>query len=234
MIAFIPARYGSKRLPGKNIMMLKGHPLIAYTIAAARDTGIFDGIYCSSDSPTILEIAESYGALPILRPEEYATDRSPDSEWIHHALGTVPWTDSFAILRPTSPFRTASTIARAFNQFSTTHPRRNMKALEPVTQHPHKMWVVKDKNSALPFTGIYNHLLPTQSLPTVYVQNACIEMRWNDNRDILDEYTNVRFANIIPFFTVGYEGVDINDSRDWAYVEWLIRNCLAELPTINY
>lgn len=229
IIALVPARSGSRRLPNKNIRIIGSHPLIAYSIAAAQSSNIFSGIYCSSDSDEILAIAHYYGASTIKRPPEYATDTSPDADWIRHALGklylqgTDP--DCFMILRPTSPFRTADTITRAWDQFKNTYPRLNVKAVEPATQHPGKMWIVRE-NVALPAMGSYDHLLPTQTLSPVIVQNACLEIRWNTEQA-------ERFINIRPFYTDGWEGTDINDMKDWVYAEWLIRQGKAALPEVN-
>ena len=109
-VAFIPARAGSERVPGKNVRALAGHPLIAYSIAAARESGLFDAIVVSTDSEEIAEVARRYGAeVPVLRPAEIATATSPDIEWVRHmldALGREGRTfEIFSLLRPTSPFR---------------------------------------------------------------------------------------------------------------------------------
>src|SRR5687768_6175754 len=115
VVALIPARAGSKRLANKNIRLLAGHPVIAYTIAAARESGIFDAIIVSTDSAEYAEIARHYGAeVPFLRPAPMAGDLSPDIEWIEHALGELREHgrefDCFSLLRPTSPFRRSETI----------------------------------------------------------------------------------------------------------------------------
>ncbi|HEY3183251.1 MAG TPA: acylneuraminate cytidylyltransferase family protein, partial [Gaiellaceae bacterium] len=109
-VALVPARAGSQRVPGKNVLPLAGHPLIAYTIAAARESGVFAAVVVSTDSDEIAEIARRYGAdVPGLRPAELATSTSPDIEWVLHVMSNRS-EDLFAILRPTSPFRSAATI----------------------------------------------------------------------------------------------------------------------------
>ena len=83
IVALIPARSGSKRVPDKNIRPLAGHPLIAYTIAAALGSGIFSDVIVSTDSEHYAEIVKYYGAeVPFLRPAELAGDQSPDIEWL--------------------------------------------------------------------------------------------------------------------------------------------------------
>ena len=86
-VALIPARQGSKRVPGKNIRLLKGHPMLAYTLAPAIQSGVFDAVIVSTDSEEIAAIARHYGAeVPFLRPDVFATDTSPDSEWVDYTL----------------------------------------------------------------------------------------------------------------------------------------------------
>jgi CMP-N-acetylneuraminic acid synthetase len=232
IIALIPARGGSKRLPGKNIKPLAGHPLIAYTIQAAMDSGIFDGIYCSSDSEEIGRIAEYYGSKWIERPKRYASYRSPDREWIRHALKNIIMdnepTDSFVILRPTSPFRTRDTIIRARNEYRYS---RWMKAVETVKQHPSKMWNMTYSEYgeliATPLCEGDKHLLPMQSLDTVYIQNGCIEIR---QARTVRGYPPPFYQ---PFLTEGYEGFDINTIEDWILAEALIERGLAKLPEVT-
>ena len=116
VLALIPARAGSQRVPRKNIRLLQGHPLLAYTIAAARRAGAFTRVVVSTDSEEIAEIARAYGAeVPWLRPAEFAGSLSRDIEWVTHALDSlVPETlaGAFALLRPTSPLRTPASVCR--------------------------------------------------------------------------------------------------------------------------
>ena len=87
IIALIPARSGSKRVPDKNIHLLAGHPLIAYTILAAKQSGIFSSMVVSTDSEEYASIAKKYGAeVPFLRPAEISNDLSLDIEWLEFTL----------------------------------------------------------------------------------------------------------------------------------------------------
>ena len=87
IVALIPARAGSKRVPDKNIRPLAGHPLIAYTVSAALSSGIFADVIVSTDSEHYAEIVKYYGAeVPFLRPETLAGDQSPDIEWLAYTL----------------------------------------------------------------------------------------------------------------------------------------------------
>ena len=134
-VAFIPARQGSKRVPGKNVRPLRGHPMLAYTITAALESGVFDAVIVSTDSEEIGAIARHYGAeVTFLRPTELAGDASPDIEWLEYTLGELKrrgrtW-DCFSLLRPTSPFRTADTIRRAWARFTTQDRVDSLRAIE--------------------------------------------------------------------------------------------------------
>ena len=144
IIALIPARSGSERIPEKNIKRLGPHPLIAYTISAAKESELFDDIVVSTDSKTYAKIAEYYGASsPFLRPSEISGSKSPDKEWVSYTLDKLEKDmkckyEYFSILRPTSPFRTAETIKRAWNQFSKDKNSESIWAIELIKQHPGK------------------------------------------------------------------------------------------------
>lgn len=239
-IALIPARAGSKRVAHKNIARLAGHPLIAYTICAARASGVFDQVVVSTDSEEYAAIAQHYGATtPFLRPAEFAGDKSPDIEWIQHALrfcgenGKVP--DAFALLRPTSPCRKPDTIRRAWAQFTRQEGVDSLRAVELCAQHPGKMWIVRDERmhplmpmSPEGFTPY--HSTQYAALPKVYTQNASLEIAWS--RVALEEGT-IAGEVLTPFLTEGDEGLDVNSPRDWRLLEMMVEDGSATLPAID-
>ncbi|OGF99477.1 acylneuraminate cytidylyltransferase [Candidatus Gottesmanbacteria bacterium RBG_13_37_7] len=240
IIALIPARSGSKRIPNKNIKKLCGHPLIAYTIQVALDAKIFSRVIISTDSNKISKIAQYYGAeIPFLRPKEYAIDFSPDIDWINDTLNKLKIRnetyDCFSILRPTSPFRTAVTIRTAWNQFISDGKADSLRAVEKCSQHPAKMWKING-NRMVPIminpdnktTPWYSS--PYQVLPGIYSQNASLEIAWS--KLVLEEET-ISGKEILPFITKGFEGYDINNEKDWIYAEYLIRQNKVTLPEIN-
>jgi CMP-N,N'-diacetyllegionaminic acid synthase len=117
-IAIIPARGGSKGIPGKNIIDLCGKPLIAWTIDHAVQTPELDAVYVSSDSDEILSVAKQYGAIPIKRPSDIAGDTAPSESAIQHALSVIPGPVGLAVmLQPTSPLRKPDDLSRAIRQF---------------------------------------------------------------------------------------------------------------------
>ncbi|OYR74025.1 N-acylneuraminate cytidylyltransferase [Halorubrum sp. E3] len=122
VLGLIPARGGSKGIPGKNIRELAGAPLIAHSIQAARDATAIDSVVVSTDDEEIVEVAESHGArVPFIRPSELATDEAPTAPVISHALETLhdmgEAYDAFVLLQPTSPLRTATHIDEAYSLY---------------------------------------------------------------------------------------------------------------------
>ena len=239
IVALIPARAGSKRVPNKNVRPLAGHPLIAYTIAAALQSEIFSAVVVSTDSEQYADIVRYYGAeVPFLRPLEFAGDLSPDIEWVEYTLkrlrdeGRVY--DCFSILRPTSPFRQAEAIRRAWQEFLAEEGVDSLRAVEKCKQHPGKMWIVCGKRMVplLPLSPPEQpwHSSQYQSLPEVYVQNASLEIAWTQ---VVFEERTIAGNVLMPFFTQDYEGFDVNDPYDWKYAEDLVRNGQACLPSIS-
>jgi N-acylneuraminate cytidylyltransferase len=238
-IALVPARAGSKRVPDKNVAALAGHPLLAYTIAAARASGVFDAVVASTDSERYAMIARHYGAeVPALRPEAIAGDTSPDVEWVEHMLDTLAAAgrtfDAFSILRPTSPFRQAATIQRAWAAFTEDPGADSLRAVEKCEQHPGKMWI-KRGNRLLPLLPFGPeerpwHSCQYPSLPLVYVQNASLEFAWSRT---LRASGTIAGVNIVPFVTEGFEGFDVNQRYDWHLAELLVARGEARLPPID-
>lgn len=239
IIALIPARSGSKRISDKNIRLLQGHPLIAYTIASALQSRIFANVIVSTDSKRYAAIAEHYGAeVPFLRPVEYSGDKSPDIEWIAHTLKKLKdnntCSDCFCILRPTNPFRSSDTIKRAWMEFLSDRSIHSLRAVELCAQHPGKMWIVAGNrmHPLIPLgpEDLPWHSQPYHSLPEVYVQNASLEICWS--RIVFDTKTIAGTA-IRPFFTKNYEGFDLNFERDWRIAEDLISQGHVRLPMVK-
>jgi CMP-N,N'-diacetyllegionaminic acid synthase len=238
-VAFIPARSGSKRLPHKNIRQLSGHPLLAYSIRSAIDSGVFDAVICATDDERYADIARHYGAeVPMLRPTDISEDKSPDIDWVEWMLKALKIQgrrfDAFSILRPTSPFRKTGTIQRAWAQFVAAQGIDSLRAVEKCKQHPGKMWVVNGDRMVplmplLP-AGQPWHSSQYAALPPVYVQNASLEIAWT--RVVFDGRTIA--GNVLaPFFTTDEEGLDVNEEFDWWKAERLLQVGSATLPVVN-
>jgi CMP-N,N'-diacetyllegionaminic acid synthase len=239
VIALIPARSGSQRVSNKNVRSLGDHPLLAYTIAAALDSGIFTRIVVSTDSEAYAGLAKHYGAeVPFLRPVELATSTSPDIEWVRFTLERIAKGgcsyDCFSILRPTSPFRRSETIRRAWAAFCAEEGVDSLRAVERVTQHPGKMWIVRG-NRMLPLLALSPanqpwHSTQMAALPEVFVQNASLEIAWSH---VVSNGLNIAGVSVMPFFTDEVEGFDINNEYDWEYAQIMVAKGRVTLPPVE-
>lgn len=238
-VAFIPARSGSKRVPNKNILPLGEHPMLAYSIRAAIDSGVFAAVICATDSESYADIARHYGAeVPFLRSPEISGDKSPDIEWVVWMLQKLKETgrefEVFSILRPTSPFRLPETIRRAWSLFIEDPRAESLRAIEKCKQHPGKMWVIRGTRM-LPLMPFSNGATPWHSsqyaaLPEIYAQDASLEIAWSR---VALEQNSIAGEAIIPFVSQGLEGFDINDPEDWWMAERLLATQAAVLPPIS-
>jgi CMP-N,N'-diacetyllegionaminic acid synthase len=232
-VALIPARGGSKRAPGKNTRLLAGHPLIAYTIAAALGSEVFDSVIVCTDDAAAARVATDLGVSVCDR--DPVPDYQADIVWVRDVLGCIV-TNAFAILRPTSPFRTAETIKRAHKQFIHDEAH-SLRAVEPAKQHPGKMWFIPGPGypmspaiDARRPDGTPWHSSPTQTLPKFYVQNASLEMAWSY---VVDSFGTISGKKVAPFFTEGLEGFDINTEEDWQEAADIAENVPWRLPEIH-
>jgi CMP-N,N'-diacetyllegionaminic acid synthase len=236
VVALIPARAGSERVPGKNIRPLAGHPLIAYAIATAREAGIFQRIVCSTDSTEIADVARRYGAeIPFLRPTAYATATSPDIEWITYTLERLEeHYDLFAIVRATNPFRGPDVFQRGLPQLLATPEADSIRAVERVKQHPGKMWIVEGRTMRplldQSHLDVAWHAGQYQALPEVYVQNSALEIAWS--RVVFATGTREGHT-VAPFFTTGHEGFNVDDEEDWERARALVKTGVASLPHVE-
>jgi N-acylneuraminate cytidylyltransferase len=233
MVALIPARAGSKRVPGKNIRPLAGHPLIAYTIAAAKGSGVFgDRVWVCSDDAAVLRLARSFGVCDVRRNE--SLDSEADIEWVRHVLDGSRL-EAFAILRPTSPFRTAETVRRAFVQFKRQEVH-SIRAVQPAKEHPGKQWFIE--NGCLKPVLDWRHVdtkqpwhsMPTQTLAPAFTQNSSLEMAWTY---AVRSFGTISGTKIAPFYTRGPEGLAIDTEDDWTMVYQLAERRPELLPKVT-
>ncbi len=237
-VAFVPARSGSERVPQKNVRPLAGHPLLAYAIATALESGVFGRVVVSTDSEEIAEVARWYGAeVPFLRPAEYATATSPDIEWLRFTLAELDESyDLFAIIRATNPFRGPDVVRRGLDQLLATPEADSIRAVERVKQHPGKMWILaEDERTMSPLLDqshldVAWHAGQYQALPEVYVQNSALEIAWTR---VVSETGSREGRTLAPFFTQGLEGFNVDDEEDWERAERLVASGAATLPAVG-
>ena len=176
-LAIIPARGGSKGIPRKNIVLVGGNPLIAWTIQAAKKSKYIDRIVVSSDDDEILKTSVKFGVEPIKRPAELATDTALPEPVIHHALNYLKKTayvpDILVYLQPTSPLRTHRDIDQAFDIFFKTRATAAISVIE--IDKKYLKAFVPDNRGFL--KGAVNNKFPfmnRQLLPNIYLPNGAI------------------------------------------------------------
>lgn len=225
ILALIPARGGSKRLPGKNIRLLGRKPLIVWSIDVAKDMPNICDILVSTDNPSIKAISTDAGALvPWLRPADLATDEASSVDVALHALdwyeaefGAV---DGLLLLQPTSPFRTRETVHKGIEMFS----KNTQRAVIGVSQsHAHPMWTFKlDGDQLLPYLENHGAGLRSQDLPEAYVVNGCFYLISPNvlraKKTFLDETAR---PLIIDSFK---EEIDIDTEKDWERAESILNS----------
>jgi CMP-N,N'-diacetyllegionaminic acid synthase len=223
VLAVIPARGGSKRLPNKNILDLAGKPLIAWTIEAAKKSKYIDTLIVSTDSQKIAKVCEKYGAkVPFMRPKELATDTANSIDVILHAIDFYKKLglnyEYIILLQPTSPLRTAEDIDDAFESFG-----EDTKAVVSVceTEHP-PLWsnTLPEDLSMKDFIRLKIKNKRSQDLPTYYRLNGAIYIAdveyMKINNGFIGEKTK---AFIMP----QERSVDIDSMVDFYFTEYLIK-----------
>lgn len=223
MLAVIPARGGSKGVPGKNIKMLAGKPLIAYTIEAAIDSGIFSKVIVSTDSRAIADIAIAYGAeVPFLRPDAISGDMTSSDDVILHALSYFSHQsahfDLVCKLQPTSPFRTALHLRQAYQLFQL----KQADFLVSVCECEHSpLWsgTIGEDLRLDNFISEEAKRACRQTLPAYYRLNGAIYMGkvkcFMDNKSFLGK-------NSIAYIMSQQESVDIDSPLDFLIAEAIL------------
>lgn len=235
IIGLIPARAGSVRIRDKNIKPLAGKPLLIWSIISAVKSGIFNKIIVSSDSQYYLDLVSRSNPLVclFLRSPDYATGHSPDIEWVREVLEAYEVNGDYAILRPTSPFRSAEMIQKAHVSWLKFRDRADsLRAVQPVSRHPGKMWVRRGDYvfPIMPWEvdGQPWHSNQQPKLPKVYEQNASLEI--SKSEIALKPSGTISGELVIPYFTDGFEGFDLNTMEDWLFAEMLVEKGIAKLP----
>ena len=180
VIAIIPARGGSKGVYKKNIKLVKGKPLIAYTIEVAKKSELINEIFVSTDDKEIAETCNKYGVEVIPRPEDLAQDDTPDLPVFKHAILYLEKkgieTELVVNLRPTAPLRTVKDIDSAIKTMFNTKAD-SVRSFCDVNEHPY--WMFKIINGrAIPF--IPEHSISKyprrQLLPILYILNGAVDV----------------------------------------------------------
>ena len=232
-VALIPARGGSKGVPGKNIKLLGGYPLIAFSIVAAKLAKTIDRVIVSTDSDEIAAISRQYGAeVPFIRPAKFATDSSPDSDFVRHALewfqqneGMMP--DLLVHLRPTTPLRDPKIIDEAVSSLIAMKDATSLRSAHPASESPFK-WFRKDTQ------GYFRPLVDgisvvdangaRQKFETIYVPDGYVDVL---RTSYVSTAPDIHGQKIQAFVSPVCCEVDTVD--DFEYLEYEFRRTPSEL-----
>ncbi|HAT7770228.1 TPA: acylneuraminate cytidylyltransferase family protein [Legionella pneumophila] len=221
ILAIIPARGGSKRLPRKNILNLRGKPLLVHTILAARHCDLITDVVVSTEDDLISNVAFGAGAKVIDRPLELAGDTISNEHVIKHVIKTFSETSYFpdyiVLLQPTSPLRTAFHLKQCLEQYLASEMKSVISVCK-VEHHPGKCIRIKD-NQALPYTCLDDVERRTQDLEEVYRQNGAIyALKTTDFLEQLKFYQ----SPCLPYVMSMEDSIDVDNKLDLQFCEFLL------------
>ena len=229
LIAIIPARSGSKTLRDKNINLLSGHPLIAYSIAVAKLSKKIDRIIVSTNCQDYATIAKKYGAeVPFIRPKEFSTDKATDKDFLVHAMnwlkkheGRVP--EYWVHLRPTTPLRTIEVVDNAVDKILQNGTATSLRSGHKAPESPLK-WFFKDK---IYFKGLkegVDNNLPKEAFEQVYVPNGFV--------DVVKTSYVMNSKDIHGDKMIGFESpisTEVDSAEEFEYIQYQLDKNGSEL-----
>ncbi|HYW31075.1 MAG TPA: acylneuraminate cytidylyltransferase [Gemmatimonas sp.] len=224
-LALIPARGGSKSIPRKNIRAFRGHALIAWSIAAARESASVDRIVVTTDDEEIRDVAIACGAdAPFLRPAELAQDDTTDLPVVQHAIHWLQQHEGFdpaliVQLRPTSPIRPRGLVDAAVARLCAEPSGHSLRAVTEAGQNPYKMWRMREEflEPLMAHHSIEPYNLPRQALPSTYWQTGHIDVM---RRATVDE-GSLSGLSIVPLRVEPRFAADLDTEDQWEHAEWL-------------
>jgi CMP-N-acetylneuraminic acid synthetase len=179
VLGIIPARGGSKGIPHKNLQLLNGKPLIAYSIEAAQHSKQITRLVVSTDDPEIAQVSRAYNVdVPFLRPQSLASDTAGQVEVVEHALRAVEELDQttyevIVLLQPTSPLRSYQDIDNALSLLNEDNVDAITSFVLVEQGHPYYMYTIKNER-AVPLLEIPQGITRRQQFPAIYLRNGAI------------------------------------------------------------
>lgn len=221
VLAIIPARGGSKSVPRKNIKMVDGLPLIAWTINEAKKSEYIDRLIVSTDDKEIADVASRYGCeVPFLRPAELAQDHTPGIDPVLHALEMIPGYDYVILLQPTSPLRKAVDIDGCLEK-CIQEKAKSCVSVTLADKSPYWMYAMTEKDVLKPVIDQKSTFTRRQDTPDVYTLNGAVYVAETDWLQTTRSFLGPK--------TVGYlmpkeRSVDVDTPLDILIVETIVKN----------
>lgn len=221
VLAVVPARSGSKGIPGKNIRLLAGKPLLAYPADAARESRVVDRIVLSTDSEEIAQVGRELGLeVPFLRPPELAQEDSPMQPTIEHAVVEVEaggWQPEVVlVLQPTAPLRKGEHIARAVTLLVESGASSVVTVVE-IPQHFNPQYAMRIVEGRVePFLPGRTRLTRRQDVEPAYSRDGTV---YAVRRDVLVEEHDLYGKNCSPLVLAPDESINLDTPEDWAAAE---------------
>ncbi|WP_298062295.1 acylneuraminate cytidylyltransferase family protein [uncultured Rikenella sp.] len=226
VLAIIPARGGSKGLPGKNIRPLLGKPLIGWTIEQAKASKYITEIFVSTDSQEIADVAERFGvSVPELRPAELASDTAPSSGFVVYTIEKLRREgkefDYIILLEPTSPLRTSRDIDSAV-ELALSHPDKvGVVSLGKVhMEHPQIVKRINDNGEVIPYVSQEHKLTQRQQADAAYFPYGVIYMVKTEHFLQTHEFYGSRS---LPYFIERWQCYEIDDIYDFVAIEAILK-----------
>ncbi len=212
VLGVIPARGGSKGVPGKNIRNVGGRPLIAWTIDQARHSRYIDRTIVSSDSPEILSVArECGGDVPFVRPAELAKDATPGAAPAIHAAEELIGYEYVVLLQPTSPLRTTEDIDACI-ELCVSSVAPAAVAVTLVAESPYWMYRIGPEERLVPLLGGSEFVTRRQDLPPIYSINGAVYVALTD---WLKEKGTFITEQTVGYAMPGERSVDLDTEDDF-------------------
>lgn len=220
VLAIIPARGGSKGLPGKNIRPLGDMPLIGWTIQAALKSECFSKVMVSTDCNKIADIARQFGAeVPFMRPDELATDQAGSVDVVLHAINALDEDfGTVVMLQPTSPFRDEGDIRNAINIYNASKVP-SLVSITEVDKSPYWCFWRKEDDSITPILRSEKQFARRQDLPPTFALNGAIYIV-----DTEEFVNNPRFVyeNTRSYVMKKKSSIDVDDLMDFKLAELIL------------
>ncbi|MBN1124182.1 MAG: acylneuraminate cytidylyltransferase family protein [Sedimentisphaerales bacterium] len=239
VLAIIPARAGSKGIPGKNSKLLAGRPLIEYTFDMALQCGSLTRIVVSTDSESIARLARERGVeVPFLRPAQFAGDNSPATEYIGHCLSALARQEQYrpdivVLLQPTTPFRAPEDVAQCIKMLIHSKADSIVSVCElPVKYHPQWQFILDHDRHLLRFnSGSFGRIVSArQQLEPTYTRNGAVYAFWRHTF----ENTGTIYGNHVLGFPMSAErSINIDDMEDWQKAEEMLCNPITGDPNVR-